>query len=296
VGETTNISWTHHTHNIAWGCTKVGPPCDFCYAEVWAKRLGLNNLWGPDADRRTFGDKYWNQPLKWDRDAAAAGERRRVFCSSMADVFDNHPKLPAERLRLWELIIATPNLDWLLLTKRVGNVWRMLPLRWQSRLPANVWLGISVGLQSEADRDIDKLRAIPAAVRFISFEPMLGPIVPDLTGIHLAIIGGESGPHARPMHPAWARSLRDQCVTAGVAFHFKQWGEWAPGECASGPPTRTERVATWWDGEWRFGRQSHLTPSRSSDEPDLFRLGKKAAGRMLDGRVWDEFPETQARA
>lgn len=224
MGEKTGIQWTDHTFNIAWGCTKVGPPCDHCYAEVWAKRVGFSNLWGPNADRRTFGDKHWNEPLKWDRSAAAAGVRRRVFCSSMADVFDNHPKMMSERVRLWELILATPHLDWLVLTKRVGNITRMIPMRWQSRLPNNVWIGISVGLQPEADRDIGRLREIPAAVRFISFEPMLGPIRTDLTDIHWAIIGGESGAGARPFVLGHAKDLVQNCREYGTAPFVKQVG------------------------------------------------------------------------
>ena len=198
----------------------------------------------------------WRKPLAWDRAAAAAGERHRVFCASLADVFDNHVSiLPEWREDLWRLIEATPNLDWMLLTKRPGNIDRMLPPDWGAGYP-NVWLGCTVVNQAEADRDIEKLRAVPAVVRFLSMEPLLGPvdlgdflypigigakrfgadrldgggIAPEaiLPALDLVIVGGESGPGARPMHPDWARSLRDQCNAAGVAFFVKQLSSGRP--------------------------------------------------------------------
>lgn len=252
----TTIEWTAtrlpdgrvlpgYTFNIVWGCTKVGPPCDHCYAEAWAKRVGYGNLWGPDADRRTFGDKYWAQPLKWDRETSAAGIRRRVFCSSMADVFDNHPKLAPERTRLWKLIEATPKLDWLLLTKRVGNVMGMVPQHWQERFPSNVHMGATMGNQAELDRDIGKLTRIPAKVRFISFEPLLSaidlPVGHIMTGfpqhitrdgraigaplsIHQIIVGGESGPGARSMVLGWVKQIVRDCQSMGVPVFVKQLG------------------------------------------------------------------------
>jgi protein gp37 len=184
-----------------------------------------------------------------------------------------------------------------------------------THLPWNVWLGATIVNQAEADRDIPKLVAVLARVRFLSVEPLLGPIDlerpmpgPDLnqgggaqicqpwtiqSGIDWVIVGGESGPNARPMHPVWARDLRDQCAEAGVPFLFKQWGEWAPGENCGGPMKRTERVADWWNDAWEF---STLTPSASvgmhcDDEPTVYRCGKKVAGRMLDGRTHDGFPK-----
>lgn len=250
------IEWTDHTFSPWWGCAKVSPACDFCYAEAWAKRTGFPGLWGVDAARRSFGDKRWAEPLKWERLAVKEGRRFRVFCASMADVFDKNAPEGA-RDRLWELILATPHLDWLLLTKRIGNVSRMVPQSWMvGHWPANALLGISVVNQPEADRDIPKLLALQARVRFLSCEPLLGPI--DLNRIVLAsnvsitgtdprfdklnftvsalrgaqsfkwppvnwvIVGGESGHKARPMEVEWARSLKIQCEAAGTAFFMKQ--------------------------------------------------------------------------
>jgi protein gp37 len=175
MGESTAIEWCDHTFNAWWGCTKVSIACNNCYAETWAKRTGFPGLWGVDAGRRTFGEGHWFEPVKWDLAATATGNRPRVFCNSMADVFDNHEGVTEARARLWNLIKATQQLDWLILTKRIGNVSRMLPEDWDDGYP-NVWLGISVANQVEADRDIPKLLEIPAAVRFLSCEPLLGPI------------------------------------------------------------------------------------------------------------------------
>jgi protein gp37 len=189
----TKIEWCDYSFNAWWGCTKVSPACDHCYAETWAKRTGFPDLWGVQAGRRTFGEKHWLEPLKWDIKALRMGNvtRPRVFCNSMADVFDNHEGVVLARERLWRLIRATQGLDWLILTKRIGNVHKMLPHDWEDGYP-NVWLGISVCEQREADRDIPKLLDIPAAVRFLSCEPLLGHI--DLFPFHqgscIACAGG----------------------------------------------------------------------------------------------------------
>jgi protein gp37 len=290
MGTNTTISWCDHTFNAWWGCAKVSPACNACYAEAWAKRTGFPNLWGVDADRRTFGDKHWNEPLKWDRDAAVAGKRMRVFTNSMADVSDNHPAVDAERWRLWDLIEMTPSLDWLLLTKRIGNAMGMFPKRWidaRDGLPSNIWLGATVVNQPEADRDIPKLLAVPAAVHFLSCEPLLEHIaVPP--ALHWVIVGGESGPGARPMHPEWARSLRDQCIGMGVAYHFKQWGEWAPIESTELPG---EPAVVCSDGELLRGDRT-LFGRHDDDHAEIIRrVGKKRSGRLLDGRTWDEVPD-----
>lgn len=240
MGADTKIEWTHHTFNPWWGCEKVSPGCAHCYADTFAKRVG-QKVWGADAPRRFFGDKHWAEPLKWNRYAEKAGKRRRVFCASMADVFEDRTDLRDARATLFHTIGATPHLDWLLLTKRPENIARLwaeataFPPPWP-----NVWLGTTVEDQQRADERIPKLLAVPAAVRFLSVEPLLGPV--DLRfhlgiaenhddlrgGIGWVIVGGESGPGARPMHPAWARSIRDQCRAAGVAFFFKQQGAWTP--------------------------------------------------------------------
>jgi protein gp37 len=259
----TKIEWTAtvlpdgttipgYSFNPWVGCLKVSPGCDHCYAESWAKRSGMVE-WG--AARRRTSPAYWHKLVKLHR-AIPDGQRRRVFCASLADVFDN--EVPPEwRADLFSLISATPRFDWLLLTKRIGNVKSMVPwysyrgsMEPQYFCPPNVWLGISVVNQVEADRDIPKLLATPAAIRFLSIEPMLGPV--DLTGVRHSlggesfeiasvleaddgfglnaprnridwvICGGESGHGARPMEADWARSLKVQCAAAGVAFFFKQ--------------------------------------------------------------------------
>lgn len=243
MADATGIAWTHSTFNGWVGCTRVSPGCDHCYAEVLAKRTGLVG-WGPHAPRRLTSPANWRKPIRWNREAAAAGARRRVFCSSMADVFDN--AVPAEwRDGLWETVRRTSWLDWQLLTKRPQNMPRMLPPDWRDGYP-NVWLGTTCENQEEADRRIPVLLGIPARVRFLSCEPLIGPVsfrwakwvdhremlaakgsvghLDGLAGIHWVIVGGESGAGARPMDPAWARALRDQCAEAGVPFFFKQTG------------------------------------------------------------------------
>jgi protein gp37 len=235
----TKIEWCDYTFNPWWGCTKVSPACDHCYAEALAKRYGEKNLWGVKAARRFFGLKHWAEPLKWDMKARKEGKRFRVFCASMADVFDNHPDVGQAREMLWELIKKTPRLDWLLLTKRIGNTVHMLPEDWGPSYP-NVWLGISVVNQAEADRDIPKLINAPAAVRFLSCEPLLGEIDLDQScwmmantepvlklravheHLHWIIVGGESGAAARPMYAAWALDIHDFCALNQIAFFMKQ--------------------------------------------------------------------------
>lgn len=230
MAENSGIEWTDHTFNPWVGCTKVSPACDHCYAEGWAKRTGQSALWA--GERRRTSEANWRDPLRWNRKAEAAGVRHRVFCASLADVADN--KVPAEwRRDLFDLIAETPHLDWLLLTKRPQNIGKMVNYAARQRETLNpnylwpwpnVWLGTTVENQEEADRRIPHLLAIPARVLFLSVEPMLGPVRPELDGIHWVICGGESGPGARPMHPDWARQLRDQCRSAGVPFFMKQMG------------------------------------------------------------------------
>lgn len=209
MGKETSIEWTHHTFNPWWGCVRVSAACDHCYAETWAKRLG-EDVWGAKSKRRFFGDAHWKEPLKWDRDAKAQNIRRRVFCASMADVFENRNDLIPHRLRLLELIDATPHLDWLLLTKRIHLVRKQLPKGYE--LPSNVWLGATVENQTAAGKRLKYLLEFTTpSVRFLSCEPLLGPL--DLrewlqfgpTGkrVDWVIAGGESGPGSRPMEPRW---------------------------------------------------------------------------------------------
>ena len=278
MAKDSRIEWTHHTFNPWWGCTKVSPGCKHCYAEAWAKRTG-QLVWGISAPRRELSEAYWKQPYAWNEEARRRGTRARVFCASMADVFEDRRDLDAKRARLWPLIEATPNLDWLLLTKRPQNMRRLAP--WADRWPQNVWTGTTAENQRWADKRIPLLLEVPAVVRFISAEPLLGPLDlatwlrPDRYGrcVHWVVAGGESGPHSRPMNPEWARSLRDQCRKARTAFLFKQWGNWAP--------IAPERVN---------GHASRTVFTSAGDQIFIADLGKKASGRVLDGRRWDEVP------
>jgi protein gp37 len=216
-----SIEWTTHTFNPWWGCTKVSDGCKFCYAETLSHRYG-HDFWGPTKPRRVMSDAYWTNPIKWNREAEQSSTRTQVFCASMADVFEERP--PEGQLdRLWEVIRQTPWLDWQLLTKRPHLITENLPTDWNNGY-SNVWLGTSV----EDDRvlhRIQHLATVPAVVHFLSVEPLIGPITRlPLGGIDWVIVGGESGPGARPMEHEWVQDIRQQCGKAKVAFFFKQWG------------------------------------------------------------------------
>lgn len=326
MGENSNIEWTDHTFNPWIGCTKVSPGCAHCYAEARDKRHLIEKVdhWGKGAPRLHTSASNWRQPLKWNQANAECGvrsaeRRQRVFCASLGDWLDD--EVPIEWLAdLLKLIHETPNLDWLLLTKRPENFNRRLagvfdwfqsgdgPVKrfaaaWLfGEFPANVWIGTTVEDQTRADERIPELLKIPARIRFLSCEPLLGPVdlafsafngadsFGGMPGIHWVICGGESGGGARPMHPQWARGLRDQCTRAEVPFFFKQWGEWGriTAYCARGcgdHPT----LPGYMDDNYRihYLRDDQvLTPITGV----LTRLGKHAAGRQLDGRDWSEFP------
>jgi len=186
MGAETGIAWTDHTFNPWWGCTRVSPGCEHCYAESWDARWSSEvhpgrgaEHWGPEAPRRFFGETHWNEPRAWNRKALAAGRLHKVFCASMADVFEKREDLIPWRSKLWDLIESTPFLDWQLLTKRPENWREMLRGDWMERPRSNVWIGTSVEDQRRADERIPRLLEIPAAVRFLSVEPLLEPI--DLT-------------------------------------------------------------------------------------------------------------------
>lgn len=243
MGERTEIAWTDHTFNAWWGCARVSPACENCYAQAFAKRVGFSGrtdlsgapngpplLWGTRAERRFFGDKHWSEPRKWDRAAERAGERRRVFCASMADVFEEREDLVEPRARLFRLIESTPHLDWLLLTKRAHA---MLPLAraagWLGDWPRNVWAGVTAENAEWSRRRVHHLIEVPAVVRFVSYEPALGALLDDadddlLEQIDWLIIGGESGGAARPFDLAWAREVIAFCRAAGIAPFMKQLG------------------------------------------------------------------------
>lgn len=221
MSEHTGISWTDHTFNPWWGCSHVSPGCSNCYAETLAARYG-QDVWGKHAPRRTFGDKHWAEPLKWNRQGHS-----RVFCASMADVFEPHPAVAAERSRLWTLIEETPNLDWQILTKRPENAIDMAPERWdEGAWPANVWLGTSVEDQQRADERIPLLQEVPACVRFLSVEPLIGPVMLsshlERGGIDWIIIGGESGPKRREMKHSWLYRVVAEAQAYGVLVFVKQ--------------------------------------------------------------------------
>lgn len=250
----TRIEWTHHTFNPWHGCTKISPGCANCYAETRDGRHLYEPVdhWGPGAPRMRLSAEYWMQPYKWNRAAQKAKERRRVFCASMADIFEVEAPQQEQR-RLWPLIEGTPDLDWQLLTKRPERILEVIPAPWRESPPANVWYGTSIENADYVWR-VRALREVPAAVRFLSVEPLLGPI-PNLPldGIGWVIVGGESGSGARPMQPAWARQIRDQCAAAQVPFFFKQWGQ--------------------------FDAHGTYYPDKA-DIP-----------AVLDGREWRQFPE-----
>lgn len=321
----TKIEWTDFTVNFWEGCQKVGPGCDHCYAEARDIRFTGGQHWGPGAPRRKVKGGI-AKLRKINRDALAFNDQHnrwpRVFCSSLSDVFDNAVD-QAWRSEAFTEITAATETAIMLLTKRVGNVFAMIPPGWASPelggWPAHVGLMITVVNQEEADRDIPKLLDLKARLGIpwvgLSMEPLLGPV--DLTywlgsqpylpgastyvgsdglerqdiggqaldGIDWVICGGESGHQARPMHPDWARSLRDQCAAAGVPFLFKQWGEYAPTDIMSIDDLPQLRVLR------SIGRGEDRLTHTFPDLTQMGRIGKKAAGRLLDGRTWDQFPE-----
>lgn len=257
MGEKSKIEWTDHTFNPWVGCTKISAGCTHCYAErEMTRKPRWANTWGVNGTRVITSEAYWNKPLVWNRQSEA-----RVFCGSLCDIFDDHPSIESKwRVTLWDLIWETPNLTWLLLTKRPENIYRYCT-EYPLKFPDNVWLGVSVEDQEQADKRIPVLMQLPAAVRFVSCEPLLGGI--DFCGANVdwVIVGGESGHQARKMHPSWVDRIFNQCKQNYVAFFFKQWGEYYP---------------VYIGGELQFRK-----------------VGKKIAGRTLYGREWDEFPTTK---
>lgn len=324
MADHTKIEWADATVNFWAGCTKVSPACDNCYAEKMAGRL-WDLKWGPGERRQHFLGAV-ETLAKLDRKAQKLGTRLTVFINSLSDLFDNAVD-DADRMDAFEAMAMFKHLVFLVLTKRIGNVAPYLQrdsLAFDLIGEGRVWLGITVCNQAEADRDIPKLLAVPAAKRFLSMEPLLGPVAIwpytkphcerhrgpldadgkcevcegrgiwslgdqlDETekalirpGIDWVIVGGESGPRARPMHPDWARSLRDQCQAAGVPFLFKQWGEW----CPRGPEEWGYPCV---DGVPRFrmtdtGDNGSDLAAGGGNDTWMNRAGKKAAGRLLDG-------------
>jgi protein gp37 len=310
MADNTGIEWTDATWNPVTGCDEVSPGCDHCYAKTLAERFrGTPGHYFENGFDVQLRPERLDQPLRWKRP-------RMIFVNSMSDLF--HKDIPDEFIaRVFAVMALAPQHTFQVLTKRHGRMRSLLsdrefpgavlrardqydtslaPARQKPRATflnwplSNVWLGVSVEDQARANLRIPALFDTPAAVRWISAEPLLGPV--DLsevwwarpngmsfsTALNWVVVGGESGRGARPMQPAWARSLRDQCASAGVPFLFKQWGEWAPhymlrAHSAGGPAVREE----YFDG----------TGVR------MDRVGKKAAGRVLDGVTHDGYPRLQ---
>lgn len=304
MAENSKIEWTDHTANFWWGCFKVSDGCKNCYADTLAHRYG-KKIWGPVATtEREYKNAIWKNLTKWNRQAKEAGQRKRVFVMSMGDFFEDHPQVTEWRQDALALMQECHWLDFQVLTKRPENVIEMIEASrshsfsdaemWFYNYP-HIWVGTSVENQEQADKRIPELLKIPARVRFLSCEPLLGAV--DLSEwllpidkqpshgilvteslIDWVIAGGESGPNARPMHPDWARSLRDQCREAGVPFLFKQWGEW-------------RHLQQFTTGELMKLSQSYPAHDWTANFHDISaRVGKKVAGRLLDGREWNEFP------
>ena len=253
--QNSNIEWTDDTFNPWIGCEKNSPGCKFCYAEAFMTRKPRwTNTWGPASTttRLKTSAANWRKPLKWNEAAGQAGERRKVFCASLADVFEDNPLLVDWRRELLEMIVRCDNLDWLLLTKRPENVTEFIER--ESGINYNRWfqqnkhvaIGTSIENQAAFDKRIKALVDIPTWTNFLSVEPLLGEVDLYLNyyQIDWVIVGGESGPNARPMSEDWVRSVRNQCQQTGTAFFFKQWGG----------------------------------------------ANKKAAGRILDGQEWSQMP------
>lgn len=320
------IEWTEETWNPVTGCSKISPGCDHCYAERMSKRLA-GRCGYPEAPNSFDVALHHNklgQPLNWRKP-------RQIFVCSMGDLF--HRDVPFEYIAaIFGVMAATPRHAYQILTKRPGRMLKWFgwidsagrltdgclradladyticakgPMRadilmagapfGSSEWPLpNVWLGVTAEDQKRWDRRVSILRQIPAAVRFVSVEPSLGPIMANLDGISWLICGGEAGPGSRPMHPDWARSLRDQCVEAGVPFFFKSWGDW--GMRGPGPhgDDHGVRVRLGRDGRHSSSdRPAFGVPGNGNGDGDVWlgRFGKKSAGRELDGRTWDEMPE-----
>lgn len=266
MGQNSKIEWCDHTFNPWIGCTRVSEGCVHCYAEAMMDGRYGRVKWGPKGIRSRTSPANWRQPRKWNREAEAAGQRASVFCASLADVFDDHPSIAPEwRAELWDLIAATPNLDWLLLTKRPENWAAFLPAAERCAPFLNVRLGVTIENQDALDRRAEYLTMADAFgwPTFVSYEPALGRVawepLLETGAVGWLISGGESGQGARPSHPDWHRAARDACARNGVPYLFKQWGNYAP--VSSTLP------------------HDHLP----CDADVMTNVGKKAAGRTLDG-------------
>lgn len=289
MADETSISWTNRTWNPWRGCTKVSPGCKNCYMFRDQTRYGKD----PSVVVRT---KTWNDPLRWQREAEKSDRQELIFTCSWSDWF--HKDADEWRTEAWEIVRRCPNLVFQILTKRPDRIKENLPADWCAGYP-NVWLGVSI----ESNRYVDRaeiMKSVPAVVHFVSAEPLLSSVPGlDLNGVDWVIAGGESGPGVRPSEPDWFRFLRDKCEAAGVPFHFKQWGEWIPYEHCGSPPLI--------ESQHGDNVDSHCLPEGLTEHkpvsgwywPDglsstVYRhVGKKKAGRLLDGVIHDAFPVTE---
>lgn len=291
----TFISWCQSTMNFWVGCEKVSEACTFCYAQAWAKRAGVPELW--EGQRRRT--KTWREPMKWHRGATAFfakhGVRQRVFTNSLADFFDNAVE-DQWREDAWKVIEETPSLEWLIVTKRVSNISKMLPANFSGLWFKHCIFIITVVTQAEADRDIPRLIDIKKKYPWLriglSMEPLLEFIDLKwewLEWLNWVIVGGESGGRARPMNAAWVLAIRDKCIAAGVHFHFKQWGEWLtfdagyPGlmRALYGVGVIGARI----DGVRYPSKDIH----RFEDGSYAIRVGINRTGRLLEGVLHNDF-------
>ena len=268
MGENSEIEWTDHTFNPWIGCTNISPGCDHCYAEAMARQFG-HAKWG-DHPRNRTSQANWAKPISWNRRAGEFkrehGRRQRVFCASMADVFDN--QAPSDwRADLFAFILECRRLDWLLLTKRPQNIAKMLPNDWQDGY-RNVWLGITAEDQERFDQRWKHLKAIPAAIKFVSYEPAIGPLrLPNDGPLpNWLISGGESGPGARRTKPRWVRDIISECRRMDVVPFHKQWGNYASNPLVAERGLTIEeakRLDTWGKGGGLLdGKSVREFPSR----------------------------------
>lgn len=320
----TTIEWTDATWNPTTGCTRASAGCDHCYAFTMTKRLAAI---GQEKYQGLAGNGHFNGVLKtWDDELQKPlhwKKPRMIFVNSMSDLF--HKDVPFDFVdKVFAVMALCPQHTFQVLTKRAERMaeymasrsksskyWEQscpvgYALRWEHdgkshplcRFPLpNVWLGVSAENQERWDERVRWLSRVPAAVRFVSAEPLLGPIQPSLSDdVHWVISGGESGPNARPSHPDWHRTLRKFCQAFDVAYLFKQWGEWLPVDQWNGDEFNGQSLALRHDGETFGPREPHGFCCANCSVAEVLRLGKKKSGRLLDGREWNEFPKTESAA
>lgn len=306
----TRIEWTKKTWNPVTGCTKISPGCQNCYAERMSKRLrGRCGYPVEDPFRVTLHPERLEEPLRWRKPSM-------IFVCSMGDLF--HEDVPFDYIdRVFKRINGSPQHDFLILTKRPERMREYFARsmkfpcaacqgtgcsycldhgyqNWEMKPYSNVWLGVTAENRPMWDERVNILKQLAAAKRFVSYEPALGSLGEvDLSGLDWVICGGETGPDARPVHPDWVRGLRDQCQSAGVPFFFKSWGEWVcrPWSSDNG---RKRELCLGMDGTSVYAQVGHMMGFRKPGEALMVRVGKKAAGRLLDGQEWNEMPEAQS--